>query len=225
MCDRIVKRPIARSRTTRAAHIANATSLIWLLGVGVALAEPCHITGPRYNLVGDTIQWSMVIQSGHSCVRGLRFANVTIESVEVVSKPQSGQLALLGWGFTYSPGADLAEKDFFALTVLGKINKKPGRSTIQVTVSVVGPGRVPPAVPARGPRARLPVPPSAPQPGATEREAPSPAGGTFPHCPIWDWSKGAPPPMRPPFDRSKLYCPPPPFKPPSPPVGCTCPEE
>jgi hypothetical protein len=37
-----------------------------------------------------------------------------------------------------------------------------------------------------------------------------------------DWSKGAPPPMRPPFDRSKLHCPPPPFKPPSQPFGCRC---
>jgi hypothetical protein len=51
---------------------------------------------------------------------------------------------------------------------------------------------------------------------------PLPEGATLPDCPKWDWSKGSPPPMRPPFDRSKLYCPPPPFNPPNPPTGCIC---
>ena len=60
----------------------------------------------------------------------------------------------------------------------------------------------------------------APMP-AVDNTLPLPTGA-LPNCPKWDWSSSAPPPMRPPFDRSKLYCPPPPFNPPSPPIGCIC---
>jgi len=67
-----------------------------------------------------------------------------------------------------------------------------------------------------------------PKPGAARVPRPPPVAevpvpsGQLPDCPTWDWSKGAPPPMSPPFDRSKLYCPPSPFHPPNPPIGCVC---
>jgi hypothetical protein len=66
----------------------------------------------------------------------------------------------------------------------------------------------------RGP-AQGPIP-------AVDNTVPLPSGAALPDCPKWDWSNGTPPPMRPPFDRSKLYCPPPPFNPPNPPIGCIC---
>ena len=122
-----------------AGRIASATYLVVLLGIGEVFAEPCHITGPRYNLVGDTVRWSMAIQSSHSCVSGLRSANVAMEKVKVVSKPQSGQIALLGWGFRYSAAPDLEGKDAFILEITGKINNQSGSSTIEVTVVAARP--------------------------------------------------------------------------------------
>jgi hypothetical protein len=127
--------------TIRFARIANALFVALLLGLGAASAEPCHIRGPRYNLVADTVHWSMEIRSGHSCTRGLRFTNVVIQGVKLVSRPQFGQIALLGSGFTYFAGVDVGGKDSFALTVVGEISKKFGTSTIQVTVSVIDPPR------------------------------------------------------------------------------------
>jgi hypothetical protein len=196
-----------------------------LLGGRAASAQSCIVDGPRYNLIEDTVGWSIKVASGRSCVLGVRFANVKIESVKLDSPPQSGQIALQGPGFKYSAKADFVGEDSFALAVNGAINNQRGSSTIHVSVSVVGPPRkladpgsvgLPPA-----PAEIL----QAPRQSAIDNDAPLPVGTTLPPCPIWDWSNGAsPPPMRPPFDRSKLYCPPSPFKPPNPPVGCICPE-
>jgi hypothetical protein len=130
-------------QTMRFAGTAIAVFVMLLLWVGAALAEPCHIIGLPYHLVGDTVHWSMQIKSGHSCLRGLRFGNVSIESVELVSKPRSGQIALLGWGFSYSSGAAVGEEDSFTVAVVGKINKEAGSSTIQITVSVIGQKQAP----------------------------------------------------------------------------------
>lgn len=204
--------------------MAATVCLVLLFGISTVLADSCRISTPYYNLVGDTVRWPMTIESGHSCIYGLRFANVTMEKVRLVSKPQSGHAALLGWGFGYSAGADAEGKDAFTLRISGKINNRFGNSTIEVMVTIVNPRRERP-----GPRAverPLPPPtqPAATAPQVTEQGVSVPPGASLPPCPVWDWSKGAPPPMRPPFDRSKLYCPPPPFKPPGPPIGCICPE-
>jgi hypothetical protein len=59
---------------------------------------------------------------------------------------------------------------------------------------------------------------------AVDNTIPLQSGAPLSDCPKWDWSNGSPPPMRPPFDRSKLYCSPPPFNPPNPPIGCICPQ-
>src|SRR5215831_14409357 len=39
------------------------------LNVGAASAAACVVSGPRYQLVGDTVDWSISIGSGQSCVR------------------------------------------------------------------------------------------------------------------------------------------------------------
>ncbi len=76
-------------------------------------------------------------------------------------------------------------------------------------------------------RARPLAPPAstkglqAPPIPAVDNTVPLPTGALA-DCPKWDWSSGAPSPMRPPFDKSKLYCPPPPFTPRSPPIDCIC---
>ena len=87
-------------------HAFQIVVVIMLLGVRAASAQSCAVDGPRYNLTEDTVHWSMKIGSGRSCIRGIRFANVHIESVKLISPPQSGQIALQGSGFTYSAKAN-----------------------------------------------------------------------------------------------------------------------
>ena len=172
-------------------------------------------------LTSDTVDWSIKIGSGQSCIPGLRFNNVAIESVKLVSPPQTGHVTLRGPGFTYAAKSDYEGRDAFTVAVSGTINRVRGSSTIRIMVSIGNPASVAIILHDRGPG-----PITAPEPQSAspvDNDLALPEGGALPPCPTWDWSKGAPPPMRPPFDRSKLYCPPPPFKPLGQPIGCTCP--
>ena len=200
--------------------VAAVSVLIGFLSMNTSAAyvTDCVVNGPRYQLTSDLVNWSMKIGSGRSCIRGLRINNVAmIESLQLVSPPQIGQVALKGPSFTYSAKAGYEGEDSFTIVVSGTINRSSGNSTIRVNDFV---GKRAAAAEFRN---RSPGPIAAPKPSAV---APStttlPDNGSLPPCPTWDWSNGSPPPMRPPFDRSKLYCPPPPFRPPSQPVGCLC---
>ena len=204
-----------------AMHFAVAAVLISILSMNTraAHATECVVGGPRYRLTSDLVNWSMKIGSGQSCVRGLRFNNVAIESLQLVSPPRIGQVTLQGPSFTYVAKSDYAGQDSFDVLVTGTINRSRGSSTVRVSVSVGNP--------AAGPilHDRAPDPIAAPAPAApttVDNNVPLLSNGSLLPCPVWDWSKGSPPPMRPPFDRSKLYCPPPPFKPPGRPLGCLC---
>lgn len=185
------------------------------LGISAAYATECVVSGPRYRLNSDVVNWSIKIGSGQSCIRGLRFNNVAFESLKLVSPPLSGQVTLRGPSFIYSAKPEYEGEDFFIVAVSGTINKSRGSSTIRITVSVGSPAA------AAILRERSPAPIAVPNPPVDYNLSP-PVDGSLPPCPTWDWSKGSPPPMRPPFDRSKLYCPPPPFKPPGQPTGCRC---
>src|SRR5579862_2240309 len=100
--------------------VATISAILALLTMQrTASAEPCQISGPRYNLTGDTVHWAMQIESGHSCIRGLRFANMVFQGVQLVSRPQSGQIELRGSAFSYSAGADKGWKDSFSMAVAG----------------------------------------------------------------------------------------------------------
>jgi hypothetical protein len=198
-----------------------ALTALLSLSTRAAYASECVVSGPRYGLTSDTVDWSIKIGSGQSCVRGLRFNNVAIEKVKLVSPPQTGHVTLLGPGFTYAAKSDFDGRDAFTVEVSGTINRVRGSSTIRFMVSIGSPTSAETILHDQGPR-----PITAPEPKSTSpahNSLPLPAGGALPPCPTWDWSNGAPPPMRPPFDRSKLYCPPPPFKPPGQPTGCSCP--
>jgi len=203
-------------------QISRVTVIAFLsLGMKIAHAGECIVSGQRYRLTTDTVDWSIKVGSGESCIRGLRFNNVAIESVKLISAPQAGQVTLGGPSFTYSAKSNYEGQDSFTVAVSGTINRSRGSSTIRVTVSIGNPAsaatifhdRTPPPVTAPEPQSASPV----------DNNLPLPDSGSLPPCSTWDWSKGAPPPMRPPFDRSKLYCPPPPFRPPGQPIGCTCP--
>ena len=215
----------ARVHKIRLRLIASVIILaLWLLGGREASAQSCVVSGPRYMLIAETVRWSIEIKSGHRCLRGVRFRDVEFERLTLVSPPQSGQVALQGPGFTYVAKADFDGQDSFTLAVFGAVSKKRGSSTILVTVSVIGPHRDLAAPGYVGQPAAPTAIPQSPAPPVIDEGASFPAGAPLPPCPTWDWSKGAPPPMTPPFDPSKLYCPPPPFKPPGPPVGCICPQ-
>jgi hypothetical protein len=117
-------------------QVSQIVFMYWLLGGQPVFAQTCVIDGPRYNLSADTVYWSMQAASDLSCIRGLRFANVEIESVKLVSPPQSGEVQLHGAGFTYTPKANFNGQDSFSLAVIGAIKKTHGSSTIIVTISV-----------------------------------------------------------------------------------------
>lgn len=110
-----------------------------LVGGQTASAQNCVVDSPRYNLNEDTVSWSMAIASGRTCSRGVRFGNVTIEGLKLVSSPQSGQVVLHGPGFTYAAKADFRGEDSFSLAVTGEVNKTHGRSIIHVAISVTDP--------------------------------------------------------------------------------------
>ena len=110
------------------------------LSTPAVCATECVVSGPRYRLISDAVNWSMKIGSGQSCIRGLQFNNVVFESLKLVSPPKNGQIALRGPSFIYSAKPEYEGEDFFTLEVSGTINKSRGRSTIHFIVSVGGPG-------------------------------------------------------------------------------------
>jgi hypothetical protein len=114
------------------------TLALWLVGEREALAQTCVVSGPRYMLIAETVQWSMEIKSGHRCVRGVRFREVEFDRLTLVSPPQSGHVTIQGPAFTYVAKADFDGEDSFTLTVSGAVSKRRGSSTVLVTVSVIG---------------------------------------------------------------------------------------
>ena len=103
-----------------------------------APASACVVNSPHYLLISDNVDWSIKIGSGQTCVRGLRFGSVVIETVKLLSPPQSGDVNLLGPGFSYRAKPDFHGDDSFTVVVSGTINKVRGTSTIRVLVSVDG---------------------------------------------------------------------------------------
>ena len=83
------------------------------MNTSAAYVTDCVVNGPRYQLTSDLVNWSMKIGSGQSCIRGLRIDNVAmIESLQLVSPPQIGQVALKGPSFTYSAKSGYEGEDF-----------------------------------------------------------------------------------------------------------------
>ena len=85
----------------------SAALLVCLLGeVAGAAAQSCIIQTPRYSLKADTVDWTIKIASGKSCARGVRFGNVEIDAVKLLSPPKSGQVTVEGPGFRYTSKAN-----------------------------------------------------------------------------------------------------------------------
>ena len=108
-----------------------------LVFVRPALGDPCVLTvGSLYQLKSDTVDWTMQTNSGQSCIRGLRHKRVTIDSAKLISPPQSGQVKLLGPGFSYTAKSDFEGQDSFTIQVSGMLNRIRGSSDIRIIVSV-----------------------------------------------------------------------------------------
>ena len=92
--------------------------------------------GSQYQLKSDTVDWTMQTSSGQSCIRGLRHNRVTIDTAKLISAPQSGQVKLLGPGFSYTAKSDFEGQDSFTIQVSGTLNGIRGSSDIRIIVSV-----------------------------------------------------------------------------------------
>jgi hypothetical protein len=115
---------------------ANVFLSFIFLGILSTFADACVLNGPRYQLASDTVRWSLKLSGGETCIRGVRFNNVVVDKLAVVSAPQTGHVTLQGSGFSYKAARDFQGSDFFSLMVSGATNKVPGSSTIEVEVSV-----------------------------------------------------------------------------------------
>ena len=73
------------------AKVVGAFPLL-LLGIGCASAQPCLLTVNKYGLSSDSVDWSMRIVAGRSCIGGFRVGDVIIENVRVVAPPTSGDV-------------------------------------------------------------------------------------------------------------------------------------
>jgi hypothetical protein len=108
-----------------------------LVFVRPALGGPCVLTvGSLYQLKSDTVDWTMQTSSGQSCIRGLRHKRVTIDSAKLISPPQSGQVKLLGSGFSYTAKSGFQGQDSFTVQVSGMLNGIRGSSDIRIILSV-----------------------------------------------------------------------------------------
>jgi hypothetical protein len=115
---------------------ANVFLSFIFLGILSPFADACVLNGPRYQLASDTVRWSLKLSAGETCIRGVRFNNVVVNKLTVVSAPQTGHVTLQGPGFSYKAARDFEGSDFFSLVVSGATNKVPGSSAIEVEVSV-----------------------------------------------------------------------------------------
>jgi hypothetical protein len=136
-----------RGHALRATRVVKLKRTMWSSGatllalllvfVRPALGDPCVLTmGSQYQLRSDTVDWPMQTSSGQSCIRGLRHARVTIETAKLISPPQSGQVKLLGPGFSYTAKSDFEGQDSFTIQVSGMLNGIRGSSDIRIIVSV-----------------------------------------------------------------------------------------
>ena len=118
---------------------SSGATLLALLLVFVrpALGDACVLTvGSLYQLKSDAVDWTMRTDSGQSCIRGLRHNRVTIDTAKLISSPQSGEVKLLGSGFSYTAKSDFEGQDSFTIQVSGMSNGIRGSSDIRIIVSV-----------------------------------------------------------------------------------------
>ena len=118
-------------------RLAICLLLAWLLVGGFsAKAGDCVPAGPRPQLESETVDWTIVITSGQTCLRGLRSRVMTLESVVVSTPAKFGEATVEGYGFSYKAPRDFKGEDSFSVTMSGTNRGIRGNSIIRVQVSV-----------------------------------------------------------------------------------------
>jgi hypothetical protein len=111
--------------------------LLTLIALQLGVAQgSCLLSAAPYQLASDTVNWSMTIGSGQSCIRGLRGPWNTLDSITLLTPPEFGQVAFQGPGLRYTAKPNYHGQDFFAILLSGEIFGVKGKSTVQVVVSV-----------------------------------------------------------------------------------------
>ena len=109
-----------------------------------------------FQLVGDSIEYSMAIAPGANCIQGLRWSYMQIYAVWVLEKPKHGELVMVGPGFRYYAKPEFSGEDKFSLVVIGKNRHEEGFSTVEIAVShsnvTPAPGAVRPAASVTSPK-------------------------------------------------------------------------
>jgi len=118
----------------RSIYIIAVCAAFTALGARSAPAGVCLISGPTYNLMSDTIYWSMRSKAGQDCVRGLRGGAMILKSVELITAPKFGDVAVNGPSFVFTANPDAAGEDSFSLKMSGSINGLEGTSMIVIRV-------------------------------------------------------------------------------------------
>ena len=117
--------------------IRRALLALLISGLGVHSASAiCNITGPRYSLTSDTVDWTLTIVSGQSCTQGLRLRTTAVDVVTITEAARHGLVLVRGSGFEYRADPNYKGDDSFELAVSGLNVKVPGNSRIRVQVFV-----------------------------------------------------------------------------------------
>jgi hypothetical protein len=104
----------------------------------ISQANQCFTNGPRYKLEADTVDWQMTVHNSENCLRGVRFSYVYNATVSLGTPPKSGNVTIVGPGFSYTADNNFQGEDSFVVVVAGSKSKTTGYSKIHVIVSVVG---------------------------------------------------------------------------------------
>ncbi len=123
-----------RERCVRvAAFSTSVAALLWSTGAGAA---DCTVNGPRPHLDGTAVDWTLVIASGQSCIRGLRSGSMVLDGVRISTAARAGEARVEGYGFVYKAPPGFTGDDSFSVTLSGKEIGIGGVSTVNVHVSV-----------------------------------------------------------------------------------------
>jgi hypothetical protein len=128
---------IIRCRRLGPVRWIGLATLSLLVSSPAAQANQCFTSGPRYKLEADTVDWRMTIHRDEVCIRGVRFSYVYNANVSLGSPPASGNVTIVGPGFSYTAKPGFQGEDSFVVIVSGFKSKMSGYSKIHVLVSVV----------------------------------------------------------------------------------------
>ena len=118
-------------------RLAAALLIVWLIaGAQPASAGDCLPAGPSPKLDSETLDWTILIPSGQTCLRGLRSGAMLIQSVAISAPAKIGAVTIQGYAFSYSAPRDFKGDDSFSVTVTGTNRGVRGNSTLVVHVSV-----------------------------------------------------------------------------------------